>query len=106
MRAVFEGLSGDGYLVLVPGMFHADFSDAPFFSPLTRLLGVTGSIDGHRAHVIVNAYSLAFFDRHLKGPHTSLVDGPARNMLKCSSKRIDLSQFATLTISAPFFVAC
>ena len=27
IRAVFDGLPGDGYLVRVPGMFHVDFSD-------------------------------------------------------------------------------
>jgi predicted dienelactone hydrolase len=77
MRAVFERLPGDGYLVLVPGMFHQDFSDAPLLSPLTSWFGVTGPIDAQRAHSIVNAYSLAFFDRHLKGRPAPLLDGPA-----------------------------
>lgn len=73
MQAVFERLPAEGYFVRVPGMFHANFSDAPLFSPLTSWLGVTGPIDGVRAHGIVNAYSVAFFDRHLKGTAAALL---------------------------------
>jgi hypothetical protein len=78
MRAAFGSLHGDGYLVLVPGMFHPNFSDAPLLSPLTSWLGVTGPIDAQRAHSIVNAYSLAFFDRNLLGRPEKLLDGPAK----------------------------
>ncbi len=77
MLAVFESLPGDGYFVRVPGMFHADFSDAPLLSPLTSWLGVTGPIDPQRARTIINAYELAFFDRHLKGQSEALLDGPS-----------------------------
>jgi Platelet-activating factor acetylhydrolase, isoform II len=76
MRAVFESLPGDGYFVQVPGMFHANLTDIPYWSPLFSKLGVTGPIDGQRAHNIVNAYSLAFFDRHLKGRPTPVLLGP------------------------------
>jgi hypothetical protein len=40
-------------------------------------VGLFGSVDAHRIHRIVNAYTLAFFDRHLKDMPTSLLDGPA-----------------------------
>jgi predicted dienelactone hydrolase len=79
MRTAYENGSGDGYLVLVPGMFHADFSDAPLLSPLTAWLGISGSIDGQRAHKILNVYSLAFFDRYLRGLPTILLDGRAED---------------------------
>jgi len=78
MQAAFDRLTGDGYLVRVPGMFHADFSDASLLSPLTSWLGITGPIDAHRARSIVSAYSLAFFDRHLKDRPAALFDGPAK----------------------------
>jgi len=78
MRKVFEELPADGYLVLIPGMFHEDFSDAPLMSPLTSWLGITGPIDPERGHRIVNAYSLAFFDRYLKRQPAALLDGPAK----------------------------
>jgi predicted dienelactone hydrolase len=77
MRAVFESLRGDGYFVRVDGMFHLDLTDAPCWSPLTARLRLTGPIGGKRAHCIINAYSLAFFDRHLKGHSAALLDGPA-----------------------------
>jgi len=76
MRATFENLHGDGYFVQVPGMFHLNLTDVPYWSPLFSWLGITGPIDGRRAHSIVNAYSLAFFDRHLKGRPANLLDGP------------------------------
>ncbi len=75
-RAVFESKPRDAYLVLVAGMFHANFSDLPFFTPLSSRLGMTGPIDANRGHDIVNAYSLAFFDRYLKGQPAPLLDGP------------------------------
>jgi len=78
MRAVFEGLPGDGYFVRVRGMFHQDFFDAPLLSPLTSWLGITGPIDGRRTHDITCAYVLAFFDRHLKGRPEPFLDGPAK----------------------------
>jgi hypothetical protein len=57
-------------------MYHQDFSDAALLSPLTRWLGVTGPIGKHRAHGIVTACSLAFFDRHLKDQQSAF-DGLA-----------------------------
>jgi hypothetical protein len=76
MRAVFERLPGAGYYVQVPGMFHLDMTEAPSLSPLASRLGL-GPIGAPRAHQIINAYSLAFFDRHLKGRPAALLDGPA-----------------------------
>jgi predicted dienelactone hydrolase len=75
MRAVYEGLSGAGYFVRVPGMFHTNFTDVPLWTPLAPQLGLAGPIDQQRAHAIVNAYSLAFFDRHLLGRPSNLLDG-------------------------------
>lgn len=74
MRAVYESLPGDGYLVLVRGMFHLNLTDYPFLSPLTSWLGITGPIDARRAHSIINSYSLAFFDQHLKYRSTTRFD--------------------------------
>ncbi|HKH36396.1 MAG TPA: hypothetical protein VKA82_04370, partial [Rubrobacter sp.] len=74
-RAVFESLPGDGYFVEVPGMFHSNYTDIPSWSPLWRLLGFAGPIDVQRANSIINAYSLAFFDRHLKSQPATRFDG-------------------------------
>lgn len=69
VRQAFAALERNGYLVLIPGMFHPNFSDFPYFvrTPLDRWLGLDGPIHARRGHAIVNAYALAFFDRHLRG---------------------------------------
>ncbi len=67
MRAVYEGLSGAGYFVSVPGMFHSNFTDIASWTPMASRIGVAGPIDPGRAHDIVNGYSQAFFDCHLLG---------------------------------------
>jgi predicted dienelactone hydrolase len=77
MRAVFDSLEGDGYFVQVPGIFHSNFTDIPAWSPLVRWLGAAGPMDVRRAHDIINAYSVAFFDRELKGQEAELLDGKA-----------------------------
>ena len=77
MRAAFEGLSGAGYFVRVPGMFHSNFTDISIWTPISSLLGFAGPIDPQRAHAIVNAYTLAFFDRHLSGHKVELLEGPS-----------------------------
>ena len=77
MRAAYDGLSGAGYFVRLPGAFHGNFTDASHWTPLAPLLGLTGPIGEQRAHDIINAYSLAFFDRHLLGRPATLLDGPA-----------------------------
>lgn len=77
MRATYESLSHSAYFVSVPGTFHSNFTDVPNWTPLAPWLNLTGPIDGQRAHAIINAYSLAFFDRHLMGRAEKLLDGPA-----------------------------
>jgi pimeloyl-ACP methyl ester carboxylesterase len=77
MRAVFaKSRLGNGHYVQVPGMFHVNFTDAPYFTPLAPRLELAGPIDARRAFAIVNAYSLAFFDRYRAGHPAPLLDGP------------------------------
>ena len=77
MRAVYNSLPEDGYFVQVPGMFHIDLTDLTYLSPIFPTIGFSGPIGAQRAHDIVNAYSVAFFDKHLKGASTPLLNGPA-----------------------------
>jgi len=78
MRTVYERLSGDGYYIEIPTMFHVNFTDLPYWSPITMQLGLTGPIDGQRGFEIVNAYSLAFFEKHLNGQPSPLLNGPSK----------------------------
>ncbi len=77
MRAVYNSLQADGYFVQIPNTFHSNFCDISSWSPLYRMLGLTGPIDPQYAHGIINAYSVAFFDRYLKGDSPTLLNGPA-----------------------------
>jgi hypothetical protein len=78
MRAVYNGLPGDGYFVQVSGMFHINLTDVASFSPIMHWLGMSGPIGVSRAHDIANAYSIVFFDKHLGGPPSNFLDGPAK----------------------------
>ncbi len=78
MREVYKSLPGDGYYVEIPGMFHENFTDLAYWSPVMSQLGQTGPIDGQRGYDIVNAYSLAFFDNELKGQPSPLLNGPTK----------------------------
>ncbi len=77
MRAVYESLPGDGYFVKVDGIFHIDFTDTPLWSPLFSWIGACGPIETGRAIQIINTYTLAFFDRYVKGEDAALLDGPS-----------------------------
>lgn len=77
MRAVYNSLPADGYFVQIPNTFHSNFCDISAWSPLYRMLGLTGPIDPQHAHAIINAYSVAFFDRTLKGDFPTLLTGPS-----------------------------
>jgi dienelactone hydrolase len=59
-----------GYLMVVAGTDHPDFSDAPISSPLRY----THAEDTAR---IVSRFTLAFFDKYLKGIEQPLLDGPS-----------------------------
>jgi predicted dienelactone hydrolase len=91
-RIVFDKLSSDGYLVHINKMFHANFSDFPYYviAPVDRWLGLDGPIDARYGHRIVNAYSLAFFDRYLKeypAPAAPLLDCPDRQFAEVICER-------------------
>ncbi|GHO99482.1 carboxylic ester hydrolase [Reticulibacter mediterranei] len=79
MQAVFNKEPvGNGYYVSISGMFHANFSDVPYFTPLGPLLGFIGPINAQRGLDIVNAYSLAFFDQYIKAHPAALLAGPSK----------------------------
>lgn len=79
MRAVYNSLPAEGYFVQIPKTFHSNFCDIPSWSPLFRVLGLSGPFDVQRAHEIINSYSVAFFDRHLQGSAPPLLNGPSED---------------------------
>ena len=67
-----------GYRMVIQGTTHRNFSDSPFFSPLKSLTGA-GSIPTKRCAQIVNQYSLAFFDKTLKGQPGPLLESESHD---------------------------
>jgi predicted dienelactone hydrolase len=56
---------------------HYDFTDLPFLTPLAASIGLAGDVDGYRVQEIVRTYTRAFFDRHLAGKPSPLLEQPA-----------------------------
>jgi dienelactone hydrolase len=61
-----------GYWMVIKGIRHRDFSDAPFFSPLQFI-----RTDPERIAGIISRYLRAFFDKQLSGLEQPLLDSPS-----------------------------
>ncbi|MDF2839807.1 MAG: platelet-activating factor acetylhydrolase, plasma/intracellular isoform [Clostridia bacterium] len=71
----FENATDAAYSVCIKDSGHLNFTDLPRISPfLSGMLGV-GTVDSLECIKTVNAYSLDFFDKHLKGQASSLLEG-------------------------------
>ncbi len=53
--------------IALMGTRHYDFSSLPLLTPLAAQLGLKGPIPGTLGLEIINAESVAFFDKYLKG---------------------------------------
>jgi len=73
----FGSSEGDKYHFTIEDTMHYDFTDLPAFSPLAPYLGLKGTLDGRQVLTIINTYSLAFFDRYLKGQPGLILDQPS-----------------------------
>lgn len=60
--------TADWHNVTITGTTHGDFSDLSLFYPRPE-----GHLDPRRAHMIINRYTLAFFDRYLRGVPSDLL---------------------------------
>lgn len=76
-ESVYRQVADRAYQVTVEGTTHGDFGDMTLMFPPLRWAGFFGPIDGYRMLHILNAYTLAFFDEHLKGEDIPLLDGPS-----------------------------
>jgi pimeloyl-ACP methyl ester carboxylesterase len=73
MRALFAKLSGGGYYVEIPNLFHVNFTDLPYWLPPATQLGLAGPIGARRGFTVVNTYTVAFFDQALRGVRSPLL---------------------------------
>jgi pimeloyl-ACP methyl ester carboxylesterase len=62
-----------GYRLVIAGAMHSDFTDQSLVSPLRRVTH-TGPIKPARMQTIVRDYTLAFFDKTLRGKESPLLD--------------------------------
>jgi predicted dienelactone hydrolase len=62
--------TGDWYDVTIAGTDHGNFSDLTLFYPRGK-----DRVDPKRAHQIIDAYTLAFFDRYLREKDSRLLAG-------------------------------
>jgi len=64
--------------ISVQGTRHMNFTDlAVAFSPLLKLTGMLGPIDGRRGLAITAVYTRSFFDRFLRDVDSPLLTGPS-----------------------------
>jgi predicted dienelactone hydrolase len=63
------------YDVFVKESAHVNYTDLSVWSPVLKYTGLFGKIDGARMMKIMNAYVPAFFNKHLKGIDSPLLDG-------------------------------
>ena len=76
--------TADWYDVTLARTNHGHFSDLPLF---LSLFSDTTMLPGKRAHDIIDAYTLAFFDRYLKGQPSALLAGPAPSFPEATFRR-------------------
>jgi hypothetical protein len=97
--------------MVIRGTTHRNYSDSPFFSPLKFLTGA-GAISTDRAVQIINQYTLAFFDKTLKGQSEPLLAGVSPDFPEArlelwgaqsqfDSKRSGLGAKAPLAVTIP-----
>ncbi len=84
-RTLWSHLTGSRLDIQLKGSAHLSFSDNETMVPQEAdLLGLSqsdlqqefGTIDPNRAIEIQRVYLAAFFDQHLRGKHSALLDGP------------------------------
>jgi dienelactone hydrolase len=69
----FNNATAAAYSLCIKESGHLNFTDLPRISPfLSKKLGI-GTVDSYKCIKIVNDYSLAFFDQHIKGQPSPLL---------------------------------
>lgn len=74
-QGVYDHAAGPAYLVTVKGTQHYNFTDMTLASPLAQSFHLSGPINGDQMVRIMNAYTLAFFDKHLRDLAAPLLNG-------------------------------
>nr|MDJ0879991.1 hypothetical protein [Halieaceae bacterium] len=75
LNANFERAQTDAYLVEIAGSTHFNYFDFTIISPLLKKMGILGPIDGEEMVGISRDFITTFFDTHLKGEDSPLLEG-------------------------------
>ncbi|MDP6039495.1 MAG: hypothetical protein QGG64_13165, partial [Candidatus Latescibacteria bacterium] len=73
----YKRAESDAYQMKIRGARHASFGDFCLWGRLLQWANGDPPIEGERMTYIQNVYVRAFFDKHLKGLVSPLVDGPS-----------------------------
>ena len=79
-EALFKQLylhSSQATTATIMGTAHYDFTDLPLLTPIAAQIGLKGPINGQRVMMIIDDYSLAFFNKALLGKPSGLLNGPS-----------------------------
>jgi dienelactone hydrolase len=81
-RALLDHSTGDRYEVTLAKTQHGHFSDLLLANP------PPGQLEPRRAHEIILAYTLAFFDKYLNGHDSTLLTEPSSPYTEVTFRRI------------------
>jgi dienelactone hydrolase len=77
-----------GYYLQTAGMEHMNYSDYPLFSQVKARTGA-GSIDIRRAHLMINTFSVAFFNTYLLKSSEDILLSAAGRFSEAHFRRVD-----------------
>lgn len=73
----YKRAESDAYQMKIKGARHTSFGDPCLWGELLKMSDEEPGIECERMVQIQNVYTLAFFDKHLKGMASPLLDGPS-----------------------------
>ncbi len=71
---VLDNYNNTLYQLAIKGSTHTNFDDNMIVMPITKKIGMVGSIDKNRMQEISNEYIVSFFDRYLKNEDVSFAE--------------------------------
>jgi hypothetical protein len=76
---MYDRINNWTYRLYIPAAKHNNFTDSPLIAPILRQTSTFGygPINSGLMHTLIDKYSLAFFDKYLKGSDSLLLKGPS-----------------------------
>ncbi len=75
---ILDNFNNTLYQLVIEGSSHANFDDNMVVMPITKQIGMLGSIDSARMRDINNEYIVSFFDKYLKNEEVTLFDNDSK----------------------------